>query len=452
MDSTPTDLSLYPPQPATGIIRVHQATADRLVLDIPPGKGSGGIGCFAIVWNGFMTVFTTLMILAPNQNNEKPGVGLFLFLSLFWLIGLGFIYAWVKLRFERCFLLVDRDRAVLRRMLLGRQRQKELELDDSSRAQLTSAYEQNDQPVYRVTIVGAGGKKLQFGTTLAPTEKDWCVDAINALIAPASISPVPSVKSGPLICEACGAVLPVDAFRTNEGNVICPACEHQQQILPSGSAREATSEVLDDAPLPEELPGVVTMLEESPDRLGLRLGVTEYAALRGIVAAVAGGFAAFWYFVSLSALATKLWQGWNPAGAFDWFEVLFTIPFLLAGFMPLGLALLALFGRITTWVDRDRLTVRVHVGPLGKKWSMATPDITAVRITNRNDFPSNAQNPRIANRNPPGTPAMELNCGAAAFAGSRLLIMTLAHKPVTARFVVEKVRTWLRENVPDTKI
>lgn len=450
MDSTPTDLSLYPPQPANGIVRIHQADADRLVLDIPPGKNSGGLGCFAIIWNGFMAVFTTLMIVAPNQNDQKPAVGLFLFLGLFWLIGLGFLYAWVKMRFERCFLLVDRNRAVLRRMLFGRQRQKELELDESSRAQLTSAYEQNDEPVYRVTMQGVGGKLLHFGTSLEPAEKDWCVDAINALIAPPVISASSKLPAGPLLCEACGAVLPEEAFRTDDGNVICPECEHQQVIVASGWARETASEVLDDVPLPEELPAVVTILEDSPDRLGLRLGVTEFAAVRWLVAAFAGGFAGFWYFVSGGAIAAKLWQGWNPVGAFDWFEILFSIPFLLAGLMPLGIALLALFGRITTWVDRDRLTVKVHVGPLGKRWWMATPDITAVRITDRSDFPSH--NPRIANLNSAGKPAMELNCGAAAFAGSRLLIMTLAHKRLTVRFVVEKVRTWLRHNVPDTKI
>src|SRR5689334_6025699 len=105
MDSTPSDSAIYPPQPKTGIIRIHQADADRLVLDIPPGKSTGGIGCFAILWNGFMVVFTTIVFVAPNHNDQKPALGLFLFLGLFWLIGLGIIYAWVKMRFERCFLL-----------------------------------------------------------------------------------------------------------------------------------------------------------------------------------------------------------------------------------------------------------------------------------------------------------------------------------------------------------
>jgi hypothetical protein len=442
-DFGPVD-PVVPPQPTGAMVRVHQSTADRLVLDIPPGKSAGGLGCFAIFWNGFMALFTTVFAFGQNQaNDRKELLFLWLFLGLFWLVGLGLIYGWLKLRFERCFLLVERDRAVLRRMFLGRRRQTELPLDESSRAELVEAYRQNDVPVYRVSITGAGGATLHFGTALEPSEKDWCVDAVNALLQPRPATPA---VQGPTksLCEACGAVIPEDAFRSREGRAICPGCGHEQAC--------STSERLELAmeASPDEKPASVAILEDSPERLGLRLGVSEYAAATWFIGLFGLGFAALWY----SLIGGSIWNGFRGliggggGGLQVWFELAILAPFVLAGLIPVGMGLLAIFGRITTWVDREAVRIRVHVGPFGRTWTMPTANVTAVRLI---DGSSLAGRNRGAGVNPRVQGSAEFSQAAGICAGSRELAMTALHRPETARFVAATVRRWLRENVPDLK-
>jgi hypothetical protein len=434
--------SNYPPQPASSAIRVYDATTDRLVLDIPPGKHAGGLGCFALLWNAFMAVFTSFAGVAFFKEAQRPIEWLPIVLfGVFWLVGIGLIYGWLKLRFERCFLLVERDRAVLRKMFLGRQRQTELPLDESSRAQLIEAYRQNDVPVYRVTLSGVGGNALHFGTSLTQEEKDWCVDAINALLTPAEASLSEAKPIGPVVCEACGATIPADAFRSTAGRVICPACEHEQAAGPP----DAT---VDEASLPDELPGIVAILEDSPDRLEFRLAMSESRVARGVVVLFAGGFAAVWYFIFAGAVMKQLHAVAAGGGLMDWFGALFHIPFLIAGFFPLAMALLALWGSITTLIDREQVVIRVHVGPFGKRWTMNTSDVTDVRLVDSSQFASRAGNPRVAANNPRARENHEFSKAAGICAGARVLAMTALHQPLTARFVVKRVRRWLHENVP----
>lgn len=441
-----------PRPPAGSAIRVHAADENRLVLDIPPGKQAAGIGCFAIIWNGFMTVFTAAMTAALlNGKNKDFGFAPLAILSVFWLVGVGFIYAWVKLRFERCLLFVEHDRAVLRKILLGRQKQTELELDPLSRAELTESYRENERPVYRVTIVGAGEKRMHFGTSLDQSDKDWCVDAVNSLLQPIPAAVEAARASGPMICDACGATIPDDANHTLDGHAICPECSHQQQQARSLVDQDAA---LASLPVPAELPQIVRVLEDSPERLGLRLTVSQYPAVRWIVAVISGGFACFWYSVTLGTIGSKLFSPdfQFPAEFFDWLPLLFMIPFFLGGLAPLSIALLALFGRLTTWIDREQLTVRLHVGPLGKKWHMTIDELTDVRLTDPLELANRSRNPRVAAANPAQVPSQVSSRAAAAYAGPRMLGLTALHDLSTARYVVHKVRTWIASNLPEKRL
>lgn len=447
MDANTPDTALYPPQPTGGVIRLHEAASRRLVLDIPPGKQSGGLGCFAILWNGFMAFFTTVMVLAFGKADkvQEPWI-IFLFVGLFWAIGLGLIYAWLKMRYERSFLLIEPDRAVLRKMFLGRQRQIELILDEASKAQLTEAYAQNDVPVYRVTVTGVGGNPIHFGTSLAQNEKDWCVDAVNVLLQPKLLAVSRVTAPEETVCEACGAEIPTDAFRTKDGLVICPGCQHEQATV--------AVDPLDSAELPDELPGVVTLLEESSERLGLRLAATESAAARWLIGLFTGGFAAVWYSFTGGSMVVKLFavNARDPVGVFDWVELLFMIPFLIGGLIPLSIALLAFWGRLTTWIDREFVKIRLHVGPFGKTWTMNTPDVTAVRLIDSSEMPSRMGNPRVAGANPRVQGSHQISKAAGICAGTRILSMTGIHQPLTARFVVKKVRAWMNENLPELRL
>lgn len=154
----------------------------QLVIYIPPGssKAVRGIGCFAVLWLGFMCVFTGIMVASGGVAEAGMPGGLFLlaFLGLFWLIGLGMLYFWVRGRFGKTYVLVEPDRFVLKRELFGREKYKEHLLDEHSRASLAESYRQNEQPVYKVSISTAGGS-AGFGTFLSPAEKGWLVARIN---------------------------------------------------------------------------------------------------------------------------------------------------------------------------------------------------------------------------------------------------------------------------------
>src|SRR5262249_46305812 len=138
--------------------------------------------------------------------------------------------------------------------------------------------------------------------------------------------------------------------------------------------------------------------------------------------------------------------------------VVFAVPVILGILAAWSTVAAAMFGRLTTRIDAERATVRFHVGPFGRSWSLATPEITTVRVTTRNDFPSQAMNSRVSNprvaldSNQRGEPSAGFHTAAAVIAGPQILLMTLFHQPLTARFVVETVRRWLHDNVPDVKV
>ena len=199
-------------------IQVMEHTPDKLVLYLPAGGRGTGLGCFAMAWNGFMVVFTSFFVFAGFGKGDfegNPLVGVFVF-GLFWAVGLVIAWIAVKMRYERTFLYLDAQRAVLKRMLFSFNSRCETELGPSSRAELQEAYSVNDNPVYRVAIVG-GSRSFGFGVSQSDADKEWLVDVINrqlgvdALPVPESAksSAADSIESSiPAICRQCGAPLP----------------------------------------------------------------------------------------------------------------------------------------------------------------------------------------------------------------------------------------------------
>ncbi len=154
----------------------------QLVIFIRPGSNRTvrSLGCFAVVWLGFMIVFTGLMVLAGPMAEADLTTLMFLipFLGLFWAVGLVMLYFWIRGRFGRTYVLVEPDRLVLKTELFGRERYREHQLDANSRAQLEESYRQNDQPVYKVAVRTVG-KSVGFGTFLGHDEKNWIVERVN---------------------------------------------------------------------------------------------------------------------------------------------------------------------------------------------------------------------------------------------------------------------------------
>lgn len=105
--------------PAGSRIEVHEASDERLVVFVPPGgKAARGLGRCATMWNLFMVVFTTMWFSAGPLD-----FGSLAFIALFWLIGIGLLIGWLKLKYERTLLLVEPSRVVVQHILFGRKQQ-----------------------------------------------------------------------------------------------------------------------------------------------------------------------------------------------------------------------------------------------------------------------------------------------------------------------------------------
>lgn len=153
----------------------------QLVIYIRPGTNRTvrAIGCFAVMWLGFMAVFTGIMVGAGAGLPDLPGSLFFLlFLGVFWAVGLGMFYFWIRGRFGKTYVLVEPGRLVMKTDLFGRESFKEYPLLVGSRAELAEAYSQNDRPVYKI-VVPTARRSVGFGTFLSDEEKEWLVARIN---------------------------------------------------------------------------------------------------------------------------------------------------------------------------------------------------------------------------------------------------------------------------------
>jgi hypothetical protein len=350
-----------PALPAKSQIQVVESTDERMVFYIPGGgKSAAGIGCFALLWNGFMGVFTIFMsvgLIQGKQADAPPLLAMLAFIGLFWAVGLGMAYFWIRMKYERTFLLVERERIVVQKILFNRKRVDESPLGPKSRAELVEAYSQNDSPVYRIEIQGAT-RAAKFGTALADKEKEWLADRINDFLSPDSSANAPAERTDNL--QSGMASLTVNA----EG-------------LPSAASNGESAEIqtarLDSRDLPPDSP--IQVEEDSLERLRFRMPAAQYVVMRWIVGIFCLVFGTFWY----GALINGLNFGRNAAGGFPQvIFAIFLIPFFIGGLIPVGMGLMSFFGRITVDITRDKLTCRWSVGKFG--WTKSFPTIAITRV------------------------------------------------------------------------
>jgi DNA-directed RNA polymerase subunit RPC12/RpoP len=176
------DVAALEPESPPGT-RIDCRVADRqLVIYLKPGSSRAvrGIGCFAAAWLGFIGLFSGIILSAGDFAGPGWTGGLMLvgFLGIFWAVGLGMLYFWLRGRFGKSYILVEPERLVLKTELFGREKFREYVLDPQSRAALAESYRQNEQPVYKVAVTTAG-KTASFGTFLSDEEKNWLVERIN---------------------------------------------------------------------------------------------------------------------------------------------------------------------------------------------------------------------------------------------------------------------------------
>lgn len=328
--------------PGSGI-QLIAADGSRELLFIPgSGKQARSIGCFALLWTGVTAAVTAgLAVGAAHDPAIWPA---FLFLSVFWLVGLGMIFWWITLHFTRTHLLLERDRLVLQKILFHRKSIEQTALGPEARADLVEAYQQNHVPVYRVEVSGRD-RAVKFGTALSQAEKEWLVRRINRFLGVADVSP--SAAAG---------------WETGLG--------------PAAILFEPPPPDLKPSELPAE--SLVRVEEADPDHLRFHLTAVPRGPVRTVAVWFASSCALFWMAVSCSVVVVALINLRNPG---DWIPAAMAAVMALGGLLPAGIAWGLARGRVTVDVSREALSCRWHVGRWGVCRQLPTASITHVGVT-----------------------------------------------------------------------
>jgi hypothetical protein len=159
--------------------RVVEASPERLVLHLPAaGWGATiffwlALGWFALAVVGCVSAVGEIAQGADSERFALPGV--------FMVVGSIFaMYFAVKLKFERTFLLLDRERLVVQHVLLGIKRRTETILVPSSRAEIIAPHE-HGLSLDGVKVMGQNGT-ARFGNKLAQQDCQWLAGKINAFL------------------------------------------------------------------------------------------------------------------------------------------------------------------------------------------------------------------------------------------------------------------------------
>lgn len=163
-----TDIAV--PKPA-GTDITCQADAHGLAIAVPPKglwKGSQGLFGFSLLWNGFMSVFTVLMI------KGHPPLPAYLFILLFWAIG--FLMLLISINMAKRKVLIAVVNNVLAYRVIGpfKTREQKIPLDTIDAIRVgPSGVEVNERPVMEVQIIPKSGKKIGLLSNRSRDEQEW---------------------------------------------------------------------------------------------------------------------------------------------------------------------------------------------------------------------------------------------------------------------------------------
>ena len=371
--------------PLSSRIQLIEASSSRLVLLIPRGgKRARSIGCFAVAWLAITGTVSGAFLFAAMGGAEwdgdpPPVWALLLFFSLFWAVGLGMGFAWLKMTFTRTYLALEPHQLATQRHFLGRKSTRILALNDNSSAELRSSYSENDQPVYHVAVDGADDSE-KFGTALSYDEKEWIARTINQFLG----HEVFDSSSAPDYCEECGTQLPA-----SENRRVCPECGwvfHPDEAAHSSGDQQTGAgdplqfgEVVPDLE-PGELPAdsIIRIDENRTESLQLSWPPGIPVKLKLFLGLFMGVFCTIWFGVIIGMWVAALHDGLE---AFDLVFLLFSVPFIVVGMVPLGIFLFILIGRVQISVDQRHLMGRLGVGPLGYRKKVSTESVKSISLT-----------------------------------------------------------------------
>ena len=144
-------------------------TGAECIWRIPAKGGWSFMLTFATLWLTFSTGMLALFAFSAGDG-KTPGTAVFL--SAFVLIGIGFLYAGLRMTRASHTLRLDASEFVFERRFLGRTRRKAWPRGSVRSVALVEFYSENYQPVHGIEVRGERGK-IRFGSALVPMEKAW---------------------------------------------------------------------------------------------------------------------------------------------------------------------------------------------------------------------------------------------------------------------------------------
>ncbi len=435
-----------PRVPSATHLQLVEDAPDRLVVHIPGGGPQArGLGCFAVLWNGFMVCFTSVgagIALGGGQGQAPPWYVIIPVVSLFWAIGLGMAYFWVRMRFTRHNVLVEPERIVVQKLFFERKSLEETAMGADSTVELVERYKQNDTPVHAVSVSGVD-RTIRFGTSLSDQDKRFLVHKIRLVTRLEEPTPEERerfLRAFPGNCVACGAPLPQP--EPGVAFVACQHCgrSHSGEIVSTAPAAEDAVPFEDLAP--SDLPPDSVIAVDDSDLHRLELRFPAYAPKwRAVVAGVAGFIALFpavFFTVMLNFLAMFL------GGPFPGVQIAGSA--LIGLGFPLAAALAMRRSSVYVALDRERLHGHWQMGPFKFRREMPVGEIRQVVLTRTQDDDDDnlVERRKSAHTIRIGPQADGVECIVVS-ATQRVPLTTSGNDEATSRQVAGLVRGRLRE-------
>jgi hypothetical protein len=171
------DVAPLPSRPAGSPIEINRFD-DGISITVPPAglwRGSKGLFFFGLLWCGFMTVFTAVMLGAGAFSDIEANIWLvLLFVALFWLVGIGLLLGGINMGKRQAGLAVAGGTLMILQTGLFGKKQREWPLSDLSSIHVgPSGMEVNGVPVLQLQIHDADGKQVGLLAGRSDEELEW---------------------------------------------------------------------------------------------------------------------------------------------------------------------------------------------------------------------------------------------------------------------------------------
>lgn len=402
--------------PEASVLEVIEETPDRLVVHLPPNpNGAAGLGFFAFAWNAFMALFTSVFYFAMRDKAQFEIVPL-LFIGLFWLVGIGMLVSWVRTRFTRVFLLLEKDRLVVQRKLWTTSN-RELLLGADRKAVLEESYRINEVPVHQVTVQGEG-RKESFGVGLPEADKITLAQKLNQFLGVESDRLIPTGTEA--VCSICGAI--VEPSGEDTLTTMCESCRTRAEERGPGTLWPVLRAGSD------ELPDGLVVDDADPGLITIQYPLLPLTSTTEIARKTAYFFVAIGFTIVGVVIFRSLQHGIKLSSLFQ--VLVFSIP----AFSLVTLAMAVTRGRTWIQLSREVVQMRWGWGPMSIRKQFLVSSITECGIM-RGQFQSQKESP--SPRNP--TPFAAIKAGGIPYP------LTTIHGTEYGQKVVRLVRTYLED-------